>query len=414
MKFWCSTVALLLSLAFSTSAVQAEKNWPRWRGPHENGHAMEKGLPTKWSENSVTWKTPLKGQGQSSPVIWGERIFLTTALEKGKQRVVMCINRNDGQVVWEKVAWTGEPELSHRMNGWASATCVTDGEHVYAFFGRGGGMFCYTMDGQLTWKKDLGHFETPWGVSACPVLHGDLVIQNCDADKDAYIIGLNKKTGEQVWRTKRDDIRGWSTPILVKAAGRDELVVNGDTGVRAYNPQTGKEYWFCKSYTGRGTPTLTPAAGLLIAVNGKPGPIYAVKPGGNGDVTATHRTWTTKRGGGRDLPSPITIGNYVLVVNMKGILTCYDAKSGKELWVERLAGNYSAAPIAYDGLAFFITEAGETVVVKAGPKADVVGRYGVGGSDTEIFRSSHTPSDGQVFIRSDRVLYCVGKRNAAE
>jgi outer membrane protein assembly factor BamB len=114
------------------------------------------------------------------------------------------------------------------------------------------------------------------------------------------------------------------------------------------------------------------------------------------------------------LPSPITIGNYVLVVNMKGILTCYDAKSGKELWVERLAGNYSAAPIAYDGLAFFITEAGETVVVKAGPKADVVGRYGVGGSDTEIFRSSHTPSDGQVFIRSDRVLYCVGKRNAAE
>lgn len=411
------TGILVLSvwLAFSKPA-QAEKNWPRWRGPHQTGHAKEEGLPTTWDNRSVAWKVDLPGRGQSSPIIWGERIFLTSALENGRQRVVFCVNRSDGRILWKRIAWTGQPEPSHRMNGWASSTCVTDGERVYAFFGRGGGLFCYTVDGELLWRKDLGYFEGPWGTAACPVLVRDMVIQNCDSEKDAYIIALDKRTGEEVWKTQRDDARGWSTPILIEAGGREELVINGDTGVRAYNPDTGDEYWFCKSFNGRGTPTITPVGDLLVAVNGKPGPIYAIRPGGNGDVTNTHMAWQTQRGGGRDLPSPIVIDHYVLVSNMKGILTCYDGRNGKELWKGRLGGNsnVSAAPITYGGLAFFHNEAGETFVVRPGEKMNVVARNTVDAAQDEIFRASITPSDGQIFLRSDRVLYCIGKQTAAQ
>ncbi|MBT4865886.1 MAG: PQQ-binding-like beta-propeller repeat protein, partial [Planctomycetaceae bacterium] len=246
----------IVLLAFTLSA-QAEKNWPGWRGPYSNGHAKEAGLPTKWTNDSVTWKAELKGKGQSSPVIWGERIFLTSELQNGRQRLVMCLDRNNGRTLWEHTAWTGDPEPSHRMNGWASATCATDGEHVYAFFGRGGGLHCYTVEGKPVWKQDLGHFESPWGTAACPLLVRDMIIQNCDSEKNAYIVALNKKTGKELWRTKRDDARGWSSPILIEAGGREELVVNGDTGVRAYNPDTGSEYWYFKNTRGRGTPTVT-------------------------------------------------------------------------------------------------------------------------------------------------------------
>lgn len=398
-------------LAFTLTA-QAEKNWPSWRGPYGNGHAKEAGLPTQWTNDSITWKTRLKGSGQSSPIIWGERIFLTSALQNGRQRLVTCLDRNDGRVLWQHVAWTGDPEPSHRMNGWASATCATDGEHVYAFFGRGGGLHCYTVAGKPVWQKDLGHFESPWGTAACPLLVRDMVIQNCDSEKNAYIIALNKKTGAELWRTKRDDARGWSSPILIEAGGREELVINGDSGVRAYNPDTGSEYWYFKNTRGRGTPTVTPAGDVLAVLCGRPAPIYAIRPGGNGEVTATHLAWSTKRGGGRDLPSPIVIDGYILAANMKGIVACYDVKTGKELWQGRLgsATNISAAPVAFGGLAFFIGEDGQTVAVRPGEKLNIVAQNTVDSADDEIFRASVTPSDGQVFLRSTQFLYCIGKR----
>jgi outer membrane protein assembly factor BamB len=402
---------LLLVVTAAPAAFAAESNWPAWRGPHADGHSAETGLPLTWDASSIAWRAALPGRGQSSPVIWGEKIFLTTALDDGKQRVVLCLSRADGKTLWQKIAWTGTPEPSHKMNGWASATCATDGERVYAFFGHGGGLFCYSVDGELVWSQDLGEFSSPWGTSACPILVGDLVIQNCDADADANLVAFNKKTGAKVWRTSRDNFRGWSTPVLVNVDGRQEIVLNGHTGVRAYDPATGKELWFCHNSKGRGEPTVTPGGGLLFAVNGLPGgDIYAVRPGGSGTVTDSRRAWHGTRSGGRDTPSPILVGNFLLVVSMPGVLTCYDSTTGKELWQSRLGGKFAASPIAYQGHAFFLDEEGTTTVVEPGPELKITARNALPAGDDEIFRASITPSAGQLFIRSDRTLYCVGTR----
>jgi len=387
-----------------------EVNWPRWRGPAANGHSYEKGLPHAWTKDSVVWKTPLKGRGHSSATIWGEKIFLTSALEQGKQRMVMCVDRTDGTIVWERSAWTGDAERSHGMNGWASATCATDGERVYAFFGRGGGMFCYTVGGDLVWSRELGWFESPWGTAASPLLVGDAIIQSCDSDKDAYIVALNKKTGDEIWKTTRPDHRGWSSPILVRAGERDEIVVNGHLGVTAYAPDSGEQLWNCPCERGRGTPTVTPTDGRLFVVNGLPGGgAYCVLPGGSGDVTETKRPWISRRGG-RDCSSPIVIGDTMLVVGLRGgILTAYDVDDGEELWVERLGQQISASPVSYDGLAFFIAESGDTIVVDPKSENKVIATNSVGATEDELFRASITPCDGQLFVRSDQCLYCIGK-----
>jgi outer membrane protein assembly factor BamB len=402
-------LACSLSAFSLADACRAEANWPRWRGPHEDGHSSEAHLPVKWDAKSIAWKVPLPGRGQSTPVIWGERMFLTTALDDGRERRVLCLDRNGGKILWQQTAWTGQPEKSHIMNGWASPSCVTDGQIVVAFFGIGG-LHAYTVDGKPLWSRELGSFESPWGVAACPVIVGDRVIQNCDSDAGAYLIALEKSSGETAWKTTRPDHRGWSTPILVKAGGRQELVLNGHDAVRGYDPENGKELWSCRSFNGRGEPTVTPAGDVLCVVNGLGGDIYAVRPGGSGDVTDTRMAWHTPRKGGRDIPSPIVVGKYITVVNMKGIATCYDAASGHEVWKDRIGANFSSSPIAAGGLAYFQSENGDTVVLRPGPKLDIVARNSLEPSSEEIFRASLVPSEEQIFSRSDRVLYCIGKR----
>ncbi len=406
-------MALLTALA--PSPASAEPNWPCWRGPTYDGQSKDADVPLAWSGNDVTWKAPLPGRGESCPVLWGERIFLTTALDDGRQRVVLCLNRNDGRILWQQTVWTGNsPEPLHKMNTWASATCATDGERVYAFFGRGGGIFCLTVDGELVWSKELGEFEGPWGVAASPLIWGDLVIQNCDADKNACIVAFDKKTGDEKWRTPRDVFRGWSTPVPVRVGNRTEIVVNGHTGPKGYDPATGKELWYCKSFNGRGEPTATLGSnGLLFFINGLKGDVYAVKPGGTGTVTQSHMAWHTARQTGRDLPSPIVLKNQMLAIALNGgILTGYDADGGKELWRERVTGNYSASPTAWRERAFFVSEDGETSVVDPAATGDtkIVGRNSIDPPENEIFRAGLVPSEGQLFLRSDLALYCIGKR----
>jgi len=409
--------AMCLCVIFAGTAERAhsESNWPRWRGSAADGHSREKGLPQTWNQESVVWKTALRGRGHSSPTIWGDRIFLTSALEQGKQRMVMCIDRNDGTILWEALAWTGEPERSHGMNGWASSTCATDGRHVYAFFGRGGGLHCYTAEGKHVWSRDLGGFESPWGTAASPLLVGNLVLQNCDSDVDAYIIALDQETGRDVWQTKRPDHRGWSSPILMRVGDHDEIIVNGHTGVTAYAPESGKEIWNVRCERGRGTPTVTPANGLLFTVNGlSGGGAYCIRPGGRGDVTDTRRLWISQRGG-RDCPSPIIVGETMLVSGLRGgILTAYDIRDGKELWVKRLGDQISASPVGYDGLAFFLNESGETSVIDPEAEERIIRTNSLGAADDELFRASITPLAGRIFIRSDQNLYCIGSARPHE
>jgi hypothetical protein len=401
---------MVLAVAVSFSVASAgeapgQANWSGWRGPVGDGHVPGTPIPIRWDARSVVWKVPLKGIGQSSPVVWEDRIFLTSALEGGRQRVVFCHDARDGRLVWEHTAWTGEPEEIHQMNSWASATCTTDGQVVVASFGKGG-LHAYTLDGKHLWSRDLGPFEGPWGTAACPVIVGDLVIQNGDADANAFLMGLDKRTGKTIWTTPRFNSRGWSTPILVDAAGRKELVLNGHNGVTAYDPASGKELWFCKSFNGRGEPTITPAGDLLCAVNGLTGDIYAVRPGGSGDVTQTRMAWHTPRKGGRDTPSPIVIDEYIVVVDMKGVATCYDSKTGREFWKERICDAISSSPIASGGMAYFLDEHGQTVVLKPGRKLEVVSRNPLGPSG-EIFRASLGIANWRLIARSNKALYCI-------
>jgi outer membrane protein assembly factor BamB len=188
-------VVVFSLIALGEVAYAGEANWPRWRGPQQNGHTSEPDLPVKWSTENVLWKTKLPGSGQSSPVIWGDRIFLSSSLDEGRERIVFCVSRKTGEILWQQSAWKGEPEPIHPMNGWASATCATDGQVVVAFFGRGG-IHGYTVEGKHLWSKDLGSFVGPWGTAACPIIVDDMVVQNCDADADAYITALDKLTGK--------------------------------------------------------------------------------------------------------------------------------------------------------------------------------------------------------------------------
>jgi outer membrane protein assembly factor BamB len=407
-KYGLSLVACLLA----SSTVLAETNWPRWRGAAGLGHSDEQNLPRKWSAGQETWRCQLPGSGQSSPVIWGDRIYLTAAelVDGQAQRMVLCIDRNTGKIVWNQVAATGPPEEVHKMNGYASPTCAVDGEHVVAFFGDGG-LHCYSIDGERQWQLDLGEFPGAWGCGASPSILGDWVIQNCDAEGEAYLLAVEKSTGKQVWRTERRATPkgGWSTPILIDTGARQELVLNGEFGVQGYDPQTGKELWFCQSFNGRGTPTPVWGGGLLYVINGKPGDIYSVRPGGSGDVTKTHMAWHTPRRGGRDLPSPALAGDMLLGVDMQGVGAGYDAATGKQLWKGRIGGNYSASPLVAGGLIYLLSEAGETVLIRPGGQLDIVARNKIGPGD-EVFRASPAASDGQLFLRSDRALYCIGER----
>lgn len=401
----------LLACLWTTARLEpAEYNWPHWRGPENNGHSLEKGLPFQWDAKSVVWKTPIEGRGQSSPIIWGDRIFLTTALGDGAQRVVLCVDRKNGKILWQHVAWKGTPEPTHQMNGWATPTCTTDGEHVFACFGKGG-MHCYTVDGKHVWSQELGTFlsKTKRGTAASPVLAGDLVIWNGDSESDPFLFGLDKKTGKIVWKVNRSGREGYSTPLVIDVNGHQELILNGDPNLAGYDPATGKQLWMCKNFAPRGEPTPAFNNGLLYVINGQPGDLYALRPGGSGDVTQSHMVWHSPRKSGRDQPSPLVIGDYLLVANMEGILVAYNTTTGKELWKDRISTKrISGSPVAVEGRAFFLNEAGQTIVVEPGPELKIVATNTVGSSNDEIFRATPTPCQGQFFIRSDQVLYCIG------
>ncbi len=405
--FW--RMLLSFGLMGWTAALYAAQPWPQWRGPHGDGRVTEDVPPREWSKDNVNWKVTLPGHGQSSPVIGDDRIFLTSYADRGAERQVFALDATGGKLLWKQTAWKGVPEASHQMNGWASATCATDGERVYAFFGRGGGLFCYSRDGEKLWDLPLGDFPGPWGTAACPVLAGNLVLQNCDAEGGARLVGVDKLTGKIIWSTPRENKRGWSTPLITQFGGRTQAVLNGDTGTRCYDAETGKELWFCPGFNGRGEPTVTPNdAGHYFVVNGLQGDIYAIRDGGSGNVGRSHRLWHTPRKSGRDLPSPAIVDTHLLVMAMKGVLTCYDTKSGAIEWEERVGGNFSASPVVADHHALFVAEDGEVVVVNPVAEQHIVGRNSVPAGADEIFRSSLAAHAGRWLLRSDKTLYCIG------
>ena len=401
---------LLIYLTLILSSY-SEENWSQFRGPHGMGHSLAEDAPLKWSAKTVAWKVPLKGKGQSSPVSWGNKIFLTGGSDNGRERYLYCLDSRNGKLLWSRTIACSSPEKPHRMNSYATPTCATDGERVVAFFGPAG-LHCYTLEGEKIWSRQLGDFPGPWGVAASPVIVDNMVVQNCDAEGASSLVALDLSSGEVLWQTARKNKPrgGWSTPVLIEMGTKRELVLNGEFGVRAYDPTKGKELWFCEGFNGRGSPIPAFSNGLLYVVNGKPGDTYAVKPGGSGDVTKSRMAWHAPRRGGRDLPSPAVVGDFLVVVSMSGLATCYDTRSGKIHWQQNLGlkGEYAAAPLVADGhILIQSVYGGKTVVLKPGKRFDVLGINDLGAEVDEIFRACLAPIQGRMYARSLSMLYCI-------
>jgi len=400
-----------LSLTLLTLSVSAESNWTQWRGTHGNGLSTASHVPESFSSDNVVWKTEVPGVGQSSPIFWEDSIFLSSATDGGNKRVVVAIDRKTGEIQWQTVVWEGEAEDTHSMNNRASSTCATDGKRVVAFFGKGGLHSLDTKTGKVLWSRDLGKFEGPWGTGASPVIVDGLVVQNCDADNESSLMAFNLETGKTVWKTSRETIRGWSTPVVFQSTDRKELILNGHSKVVSYNIANGDVYWECIASVGRGTPTLAFSKDAVISVPGRSGTMVAIRPGGSGDVSGKQEAWRVPRTGGRDLPSPLVVGNYLIVTRLRpGIISCYDNRNGEQLWQQRVEGGFSSSPIAINGTVYTVTESGITHVFKPGTSFEAISKNSIEATLEETFRASPAAFDGHLLLRSDKYLYCIGQK----
>jgi outer membrane protein assembly factor BamB len=431
--------AVILIIA-SFSLAYAE-NWPSWRGPGALGISAETGIPAKWDlSKNIKWKVEVPGLGHSSPIVWGDRIFVTTAVNSnsaednfqkgfpmGNRKLdtgdiswkVLCYDKETGKLLWEKTAVTRKPVNGrHIKNSYASQSPVTDGTYVFAFFGDPG-MYCYDFNGKLIWSKELGSFSmrSNWGMGSSPVLYKNYVIQTCDQETGkSFIIALDKKTGGTAWKTERDELSSWSTPYVYDKGARPELVVNATKAIRGYDPETGKLLWECRGpATSITTPTPTFINGLIIVSSGfmmdPIRPITAFKPGATGDITLKANQTSSDAIVWRQqiaapyIPSPIAYNGRIYVVLDQGFIACYDANTGKEIFGKTRidSTNFSASPVAMDGKIFFPSEDGVVYVIKAGDQYELLAKN----SFDESILASPAVSGGKMFIRTIKHLYCI-------
>ena len=385
-----------------------ERYWPRWRGPSGQGVVEAGGYPDRWSDTTnVLWRTRVPGRGHSSPIVWEDRIFLTTARDRGRQVSVLGFRRSDGELLWEADAPDGRAERHHQKNSPASATATTDGERVYASFGSRG-MVAVDLDGNLAWDRDLGRIENYHGPAGSPVLYRDSVIIYQDQNGDAFVTALDARTGETRWRTGRAASVGWGTPIVISVGDHDELIVSSQRLVQAYDPTTGNELWRCEGMLREVIPTPAVGHGLVFCASGRAGPTLAIRPGGRGDVTDSHVEWQTTRGS-PFVPSPIVYGDYLYQINdMSGIVTCLNARTGETVWQERLGRprreGISASPIIVDDKLFVTNDDGQTFVLRTGPDFELLHVNDIGAPTL----ASPALVDGIWYIRTANELLAIG------
>jgi outer membrane protein assembly factor BamB len=406
----------VLLVAITVAGARAD-NWPAWRGPTGQGHTTEKNLPTKWSATeNVKWKIDLPDTGNSTPIIWGDKVFLTQATEKGKKRSLYCLNRKDGSKVWEKTVEFDGKEQIHGTNTYCAASPVTDGERIVVFHGSAG-MYCYDFTGKELWNKKFGPCDHIWGSAASPVIYKDLVIHNFGPHAKSFLVALNKTNGEEVW--KHDEYKGadyfgsWSTPIVAKTGDRTELLVSWPAVVKGYEPETGKFLWSSKGLEKEGgADRLTYTSALasekyVFAAAGYGGAAIGVKTGGSGDVTETHRLWRAAKNPQR-IGSGVILGDFAYVVNEPGVV-CIDLKTGKQVWDKNIAGGSWSSIVHSGGTLYLTSQRGETMVFAANPKE--YEEIALNKLDGVVTRASIVPSDGEFFIRTYKHLWCIsGKK----
>jgi outer membrane protein assembly factor BamB len=437
-----SETALALCLALPCLALPClahAQDWPSFRGRNASGVADGQRAPERWDAArgvNVAWKTPIPGLGHGSPIVWGRRLFVATAISSDPQAIfkpgldgsvdyrtdvspqewrVYCLDTRTGKILWVRLAHAGTPRIKrHPKSSHASATPATDGRHLVVFFGSEG-LFCYDLDGRLLWKKDLGVIhagkhdnpEYQWGTASSPVIHDGLAIVLCDGVQDSFIAAYDLRDGREAWRTPRDAHPSWSTPTIVQGASGPELVTNAAPYIRAYDPKTGCELWKLGPNSTNTTPTPVAGEGMVFVTSGyRPiKPIYAVRAGGRGDlslaegsVSSKHVAWSTLRDGPY-MATPLLYRGYLYTVSFNGVLACYRASSGESMYQVRVeAGAFSASPIAADGRIYVTGEDGAVFVVRAGPRYELLHRNTLG----EVALATPAISDGMILIRTQR------------
>ena len=425
----------------------ADGHWPQFRGTFASGVA-DGPAPTTWNGetgDNIKWKTPIPGLGHSSPVIWGDRVYVTTAISGRKDPELKvglygdiasvddatehsfrlyCLDKGTGKIIWEKEAYKGVPKIKrHTKATHANCTPATDGKHVVAFFGSEG-IYCYTVDGELKWKKDLGvldagYYVVPdaqWEYASSPVIYRDKVLVQCDVQKDPFIAALSIEDGRELWRTARDEVPTWSTPAVYEGAGRTQMIVNGYKQIGGFDVETGKLFWSMKGLGDIPVPTPIIAHDLIYITNahGAGAPLYAIRADATGDISLaeketanSHIAWSYDRRGNY-MQTPLVYGERLYMCRDNGVVTCFDAKDGKKRYNVRLskgAGGFTASPVAADGKVYFTSEDGEIHVIGDGPKFNRLAVNPMG----EVCMATPAISDGHLFIRGAKHLFCVGE-----
>ncbi len=399
----------LLGTFLFSFPVKAE-NWPGWRGPRGDGSSLSETVPLKWDAGKDTvWKTKIPGIGHASPVVWEDKIFLVKAVEKDNSRILLCLGRESGKILWQKTVLVSEFEGIHRLNSRASSTPVTDGESVFVSFLNGDKMFVAAFDfsGKRLWEKQPGGFSSKHGYCSSPVLWGGKLIINGDHDGDAYLVALDKKTGKEIWKTDRPNkTRSYCTPLLRTIEGRNQMILSGSKSVASFDPDNGKQHWLIDGPTEQYVASLVYNGSLLFLTCGFPERhMLAIDPTGSGNVTKTHVPWRDTKGASY-VPSPLSLGDYFLVVSDNGVGTCFVAKTGEQLWQERLPGKHSASMISARGYAVFLSDKGVMSVVKPGKEFKIAFQSELG---EETYASPVIHND-QWIIRGVEYLYCIGKK----
>ena len=393
-------------LLFLTLLLPAS-DWPQFRGPTGQGHSDEQGLPLNWSETTnVRWKIAIPGRGWSSPVVQGDHIWLTTATEEGKSLRAISVDRNSGAILQSvEVFRLKSVKLANSKNSFASPTPIIDGDRVYLHFGAFG-TACITQSGEIVWKTRLEYDNGQHGTGGSPVLYDDLLIVSCDGNDVQFIVALDKLTGKVRWKKSREGYQAYTTPLIVKLPGGDQVISPGAFRAVAYEPRSGKELWQVRYGEGfSNVPRPVYGDDLIFICTGFQQPsLLAVRLDGKGDVTKSKVEWKLDRGVPLT-PSPLLVGNELYLITDNGIATCVDAKTGKEYWRARLGGNHSASPIYADGRIYFLSEEGESVVLAPGQQLKHLATNQVEGRTL----ASMAVSSGSIFIRSETHLYRIGK-----
>jgi len=387
------------------------ENWPCWRGPRGDGTSLETNVPTRWdAATNIVWKTALPGVGHASPIIWGDRVFTITALKGTRQRVLLCLDRQTGKLLWRKTVLRVALERLHRDNSYASGTPATDGEKVYLSFldRREVVVAAYDFSGKQLWQVRPGTFASPHGYSCSSVLHEDKVIINGASKGAAFLAALSRDDGRTLWKVSLEQpALSYSTPFIRDMAGRTQMIFCGNKSVAGYNPDDSARLWMVDGPSDEfvATATYNERAGLVFISSGFPKRhLLAIRPDGQGNVTQTHIAWRTTEGAAY-VPSLTSTGDYVLSTNTAGWVHCFEAATGKLFWKQKLGKQYPS-PIVANGLVYILNDDGVTNVIKPGPEFVCVAQNSVG----ERTRASLAVSEGQFFLRGDAHLFCIGNR----